>query len=60
MVGGVVGAQFGASAGKYLRGEQLRALLAVLILLVALRFGLTVLLTPQDVYSMAVSGMGAK
>ena len=25
MVGGTVGAQFGASAGKYLRGEQLRA-----------------------------------
>ena len=41
MVGGTVGAQFGASAGKYLRGEQLRALLALLVLAVAIRFGLT-------------------
>ena len=38
MVGGTVGAQFGASAGKYLRGDQLRALLALLVLGVAIRF----------------------
>src|SRR5690606_10356717 len=32
MVGGVIGAQFGAQAGQYLRGDQLRALLAALVL----------------------------
>ena len=37
MVGGVVGAQFGAQVGQVLRGEQLRALLALLVLGVAFR-----------------------
>lgn len=58
MVGGTIGAQFGSSAGKYLRGEQLRALLALLILAVALRFGLSLVLTPADIYSTAVLGSG--
>ncbi len=58
MVGGTVGAQFGASAGKYLRGEQLRALLALLVLAVAIRFGLTLVLTPNDVFSTAVVAAG--
>lgn len=58
MVGGTVGAQFGASAGKYLRGEQLRAMLAVLVLAVAIRFGLTLVLPPADLYSMAVAASG--
>ena len=39
MVGGVAGAQYGAKAGQRLRGEQLRALLALLVLAVALRLG---------------------
>lgn len=60
MVGGVIGAQFGASAGKYLRGEQLRALLALLVLAVAIRFGLSLVLTPGDVWSMAVAGPGGR
>lgn len=54
MVGGTMGAQFGASAGKHLRGEQLRGLLALLVLAVAIRFGLSLVLAPQDVFSMAV------
>ena len=54
MVGGTVGAQFGASAGKYLRGDQLRALLALLVLAVAIRFGLTLILAPSDPFSMAI------
>jgi hypothetical protein len=58
MLGGTVGAQFGASAGKYLRGEQLRALLALLVLAVAIRFGLTLVLAPADVFSMAVLTAG--
>ncbi len=58
MVGGTVGAQFGASAGKYLRGEQLRALLALLVLAVAIRFGFSLILAPADAYSTAVLGAG--
>lgn len=54
MVGGTVGAQFGASAGKRMRAEQLRAVLAVLILAVAVRFGLSIFLAPADPYSMEV------
>ena len=58
MVGGTVGAQFGASAGKYLRGDQLRALLALLVLAVAIRFGLTLVLAPSDPFSMAILTAG--
>ena len=35
MIGGVIGAQFGAMAGQRLRGEELRALLALIVLGVA-------------------------
>lgn len=58
MVGGTVGAQFGASAGKYLRGEQLRALLALLVLAVAIRFGFATIAGPSDPYSIAIIGAG--
>ncbi|MBD8065734.1 sulfite exporter TauE/SafE family protein [Devosia sp. PTR5] len=56
MVGGTAGAQFGAAAGKHLRGEQLRGLLALLVLAVAIRFGLGLVLTPDDPFSMTVIG----
>ena len=58
MVGGVIGAQFGAQAGQYLRGEQLRALLAALVLAVAVRFGMQLLIRPDDLFSMAVLARG--
>src|SRR5690606_15158892 len=51
MVGGVMGAQFGVQAGQYLRGDQLRALLALLVLAVAVRFGMSILIPPDDLYS---------
>lgn len=58
MAGSVMGAQFGVSAAQYLRGDQLRALLAAIVLGVALRFGLSLLLNPTDPFSMAVLGLG--
>jgi uncharacterized membrane protein YfcA len=58
MVGGVIGAQFGAQAGQYLKGEQLRALLAMLVLAVAVRFGFSLVIAPDDPFSMAVIGRG--
>jgi uncharacterized membrane protein YfcA len=58
MVGSVIGAQFGASAGQYLRGDQLRALLAIIVLAVAIRFAVTLLFAPSDPLSMATLAAG--
>jgi len=52
MIGGVAGAQYGAKAGQRLRGEQLRALLALLVLAVALRLAFDLFVRPNDVYSL--------
>ena len=57
MIGGVVGAQLGARAGVLLRGEQLRALLAILVLLVCVKLGLDLVLEPDDLFSLTV-GLG--
>lgn len=60
MIGGVIGAQFGARMGQNLRGEHLRLLLALLVLGVGLRFAIDLLLTPENVYSIAImKGAGA-
>jgi uncharacterized membrane protein YfcA len=56
MVGGVVGAQFGVQVGQALRGEQLRALLALLVLAVALRVLLGLFVAPEEIFSFAVAG----
>ena len=52
MVGGVAGAQYGARAGQKLRGEQLRALLALLVLSVALRLAFDLFVRPDSLYSL--------
>ncbi|MDH3593462.1 MAG: sulfite exporter TauE/SafE family protein [Rhodospirillales bacterium] len=51
LTGAVIGAQFGARVGAKLRGEQLRILLALMVLVVCgkLLYDLTV--TPADLYS---------
>ncbi len=54
MVGGVVGAQFGASVGKIMRGDQLRAMLALIVLAVALRFAFLLFFTPEDIFSTSI------
>jgi uncharacterized membrane protein YfcA len=53
MIGGVIGAQFGAVAGEKLKGEQLRALLAGLVLLVCLRIAWGLVITPDEFYSIS-------
>ena len=55
VLGGVIGAQFGVRAGAKLRGEQIRLLLALLVLAVALRLLWGLLVTPADFYSIAGS-----
>jgi uncharacterized membrane protein YfcA len=52
MVGGVIGAQFGARAGQKIRGEQLRLLLGLLVLLVGLRFAIDLVIKPDELYSL--------
>ena len=59
MAGGVVGAQVGAAAGERLKAEQLRFLLAALVLMVGLRFAWQLISTPTDVFSIAAPGGGA-
>jgi uncharacterized membrane protein YfcA len=56
MLAGVVGAQYGVRVGQKLRGEQLRALLGLLVLAVGLRLAVELVLTPDDLYSLAIGG----
>lgn len=51
LVGGVVGAQLGVRLGAKLRAEQLRILLALLVLAVAGKIGYGLAVTPADLYS---------
>jgi uncharacterized protein len=56
IVGGVVGAQVGAVLGMRLRAEQLRILLALLVLGVAVKIGLDLVLRPDELFSISVPG----
>ncbi len=56
MVGGVIGAQFGAAAGHKLKGEQLRALLGLLVLGVCIRLGYDLVVTPDDLFNVIAAG----
>ena len=47
LTGGVIGAQFGARAGRRLKGEQLRALLALIVLAVCGRLFFGIALPPD-------------
>ena len=51
MIGGVIGAQFGAIAGQRLRGEELRALLALIVLGVACKLMLDLVFEPAELFS---------
>jgi uncharacterized membrane protein YfcA len=54
VVGGAVGAQFGVRMATRLKGEHLRLLLALLVLAVAARLFVGLVVTPDDLYSLAV------
>jgi hypothetical protein len=56
MLGGVVGAQFGARAGQNMRGERLRLLLGLLVLAVGMRFAFQLIVQPDDLYSLRLLG----
>lgn len=50
LVGSVIGAQYGVRHGARLRGEQIRGLLAALVLTVAIALAVELVITPDDVY----------
>ncbi|MBN2741118.1 MAG: sulfite exporter TauE/SafE family protein [Rhodobacteraceae bacterium] len=56
IVGGVVGAQIGSRLGARLKAEQLRILLALLVILVAVKLGTDLIIQPRDIYSIAAGG----
>lgn len=51
-IGGVVGAQLGARTSGKLKGEQLRAMLAMIVLAVAAALAYELVVQPDDLYSL--------
>jgi len=56
ILGGVVGVQYGVRVGAKLRGEELRLLLALLVLAVAARLLYEMVVTPAELYSITAGG----
>lgn len=56
LVGGVIGAQFGARFGGRMQGEQLRGLLALIVISVCLKLTYDLIVTPLDPFSFGVGG----
>ena len=56
LIGGVVGAQIGAQLGVRIKGEQLRVLLALLVLIVCFKLGYDLVATPTELYSLGAGG----
>ena len=56
LVGGVIGAQVGTTIGTRLRAEQLRILLALMVLAVCFKLALDLLIMPSELYSIGDSG----
>jgi uncharacterized membrane protein YfcA len=56
MVGGVIGAQFGAHSAQNLSPERLRFLLGFVILAVGFRFGYELISPPEHIYTIRVLG----
>ncbi len=56
LVGGVIGAQFGTVIGARMKAEQLRILLAGLVLLVCGKLALDLLLQPNELYNLGTAG----
>ena len=56
LVGGVVGAQIGTQIGTRMKAEQLRILLALMVLVVCFKLALDLLLQPSELYSIGYDG----
>ena len=51
LIGGVIGAQIGSQFGTLLRAEQLRILLAIMVLAVCVKIAFDLLVIPSELYS---------
>lgn len=56
LIGGVVGAQIGARIGVKLKAEQLRVLLALMVLVVCGKLALDLLIQPAELYEIGAGG----
>ncbi|WP_415182519.1 sulfite exporter TauE/SafE family protein [Phaeovulum sp.] len=56
ILGSVIGAQIGSRFGARLKAEQLRILLALLVIVVAAKLGLDLLIRPSELYSLSAGG----
>jgi uncharacterized membrane protein YfcA len=56
LIGGVIGAQIGTSIGTKLKAEQLRILLAIMVLAVCFKLALDLLIMPSELYSLGAPG----
>ena len=58
VVGAVLGAEFGSRFGAKLRGEQLRGLLALLVLAVGIALATQLVIRPEDRFSLTITHGG--
>lgn len=56
LVGGVIGAQIGTRIGVKLKAEQLRILLALMVIAVCAKLALDLLIMPSELYELGASG----
>lgn len=56
LLGGVIGAQVGVVLATRLKAEQLRILLAVLVIAVCLKLAADLVITPRELYSLDLAG----
>ena len=57
LLGGVIGAQLGSQFGTHLRAEQLRILLALMVIAVCIKIALDLLVMPGELYSISDASM---
>lgn len=56
LLGGVIGAQIGARIGVKMKAEQLRILLAIMVLAVCGKLAMDLVLTPSEMFSIGAGG----
>ena len=56
LVGGVIGAQFGTILGAKLKAEQLRILLAIMVLLVCAKLAFDLIVQPAELFTLGSAG----
>ncbi len=55
LIGGVIGAQIGTTIGTRMKAEQLRILLALMVLVVCFKLALDLLIMPSELYSIGAA-----